>query len=241
MHEEKLQKVKQSMGNINQKKEKPLFIANLTRKRVLGTIAGNLLMAFGVAVLRVSHLGNDSFTAMNMAVSDLLPIGLGLYQIFLNLIFFLVELGFGRKYIGIGTLFNMFINGYVIQYSIPLIESVIGKEGSHPLGLQLCILFAGLLVVSLGLAFYQAADVGVAPYDYFSLGMTDLKKLPYFANRMITDCTCVIIALLTWILGFHKLSECHLGIGTILMAFCLGPFIAMFDKLFVGKLMREQK
>lgn len=219
-------------------KDTPFQFA-ITKKALAGSLAGNILIGIGGATLRVSHMGNDPFSAMNMALSDILPVSLGAFQILLNCVLILVQLKWGRKYMGIGTVINMFFLGYIIQYAIPMIEGLIGVEGSHSLLIKIIIMMAGLLFIALGIAFYQEANAGVSPYDYLSLGMTEALPTPYFANRVITDGGCMLAALSTWIFGALQFSECHIGVGTFVTVFCLGPFVAMFNGLFVKRLFRK--
>lgn len=69
---------------------------------------------------------------------------------------------------------------------------------------------------------YQTADLGIAPYDYLSLGLRDYTHFQYFGCRVFTDAFC---ALLCWLLGGL------VGLGTLICAFCLGPFIQFFNGL----------
>ena len=39
----------------------------------------------------------------------------------------------------------------------------------------------------LGASLYQTADLGIAPYDYLSLGLRDYTPCPYFGCRIFTD------------------------------------------------------
>ena len=204
---------------------------SFTLKTVIGVLLGNVIIGIAIAILRVSNMGNDPYTAMNMAVSESIGMGLGTYQIILNLVFLVVQLIWGRKYIGLGTIINMFLLGYVVQYMIPIIEAVIGKEGSHEFVVKLVIMAVALVVLACGLAIYQSAHSGVAPYDYLSLGMTEVLSTPYFLNRVFTDIGCVLISLSTFLLGFQDFAGCHLGIGTLMTALCLGPLVAMFNKV----------
>ena len=38
-----------------------------------------------------------------------------------------------------------------------------------------------------GASLYQTADLGLAPYDYLSLGLRDYTPCPYFGCRIFTD------------------------------------------------------
>ena len=53
-----------------------------------------------------------------------------------------------------------------------------------------------------------------------SLGLRDYTPFPYFGCRVFTDALC---ALLCWLLGGL------VGLGTLICAFCLGPFIQFFN------------
>ena len=76
---------------------------------------------------------------------------------------------------------------------------------------------------------YQTADLGIAPYDYLSLGLRDYTPCPYFGCRIFTD---ALSALLCWLLGGL------VGLGTLICAFCLGPFIQFFDRTFSQKVLQ---
>ena len=44
-----------------------------------------------------------------------------------------------------------------------------------------------VLVTALGASLYQTADLGIAPYDYLSLGLRDYTHFQYFGCRVFTD------------------------------------------------------
>lgn len=46
---------------------------------------------------------------------------------------------------------------------------------------------AAVLVTALGASLYQTADLGIAPYDYLSLGLRNYTPCPYFGCRIFTD------------------------------------------------------
>ena len=71
-----------------------------TARRVVGMVAGIVIIALGIALFKQSHLGNDSISALNMRLAELLGISLGTQNLCTNILFFLLEFWFGRKYIG---------------------------------------------------------------------------------------------------------------------------------------------
>ena len=87
--------------------------------------------------------------------------------------------------------------------------------------IRVLLLALGVAVTSLSCSFYQMAKLGVAPYDSISLIADQKTKIPYFWCRMITDVICAAVCLC---------SGGLLGLGTIICAFGLGPFISFFDQ-----------
>ena len=45
-----------------------------TARRVVGMVAGIVIIALGIALFKQSHLGNDSISALNMRLAELLCI-----------------------------------------------------------------------------------------------------------------------------------------------------------------------
>ena len=86
-----------------------------------------------------------------------------------------------------------------------------------------------VLVVAFGCSLYQTADLGVAPYDALSLMMADRLPVPYFGCRVFTDALCAVITFV---------SGGLIGLGTLICAFGLGPFVQFFSKNFSEKVLR---
>lgn len=135
-----------------------------TARRVVGMVAGIVIIALGIALFKQSHLGNDSISALNMRLAELLGISLGTQNLCANILFFLLEFWFGRKYIGLGTFVNGICIGYIVTAFYDPIHAHFGDAPS--LAVQLAWVIAAVLVTALGASLYQTADLGIAPYDY---------------------------------------------------------------------------
>ena len=177
-----------------------------TTRRIVGMMVGIVIIGLGIALFKQSHLGNDSISALNMRLAELLGISLGVQN--------------GRKYIGLGTFVNGIGMGFIITFFYDPIAAAFGPAASLPE--QLVWVVLAVLVTALGASLYQTADLGIAPYDYLSLGLRDYTHFQYFGCRVFTDAFC---ALLCWLLGGL------VGLGTLICAFCLGPFIQFFNGL----------
>lgn len=70
----------------------------------------------GSAILRVGQVGVDPYTAANIGISNTIGIDLGTYQLISNAVLFIPMLLWGRQYIGIGSIMNMILVGYFVQW-----------------------------------------------------------------------------------------------------------------------------
>ena len=156
-----------------------------TARRVVGMVAGIVIIALGIALFKQSHLGNDSISALNMRLAELLGISLGTQNLCTNILFFLLEFWFGRKYIGLGTFVNGICIGYIVTAFYDPIHAHFGDAPS--LAVQLAWVIAAVLVTALGASLYQTADLGIAPYDYLSLGLRDYTPCPLRSTRPQTS------------------------------------------------------
>ena len=192
---------------------------NIGTRRMTGMIVGNILLGLGVCIFKTSGMGNDPFSAMAMSVSALLHLPYSSFLVLLNTFIFIIEILWGRKYIGLGTFANWILVGYVAELFITLSHQIITPLQSFLEQLPFAIL--GVIITGLGVSLYQTSDAGIAPYDCVAMVMEErIPKLPYFWCRMICDATCATIALL---------SGGLIGLGTFLCAFGLGPVIHFFN------------
>lgn len=178
-----------------------------------------LIMGLGVCLFKLSLMGNDPSSAMAMAIGYKIGLDFSIIVIIMNALYFIVELILGRKYIGVGTFVNWFGVGTLTTfYSNLITRTWTIPDGFIP---RLFIMAAGVLILSLSASMYQTADLGIAPYDSLSIIMRDKLPVPYFWCRIFTDAICAIVC---WALGGI------VGLGTLVCAFGLGPFIHFFNK-----------
>ena len=188
-------------------------------RRVAVMVLGILIMGMGVALFKLSLMGNDPNSAMVMAAADRIGMDFSVVLILENSLVFIVELMLGRKYIGLGTFVNWFGVGPLTTLYLRFIHAHWLVPQSVPA--RLLLMAAGVLVLSLSASLYQTADLGIAPYDALSIIMADRLPLPYFWCRILTDSLCTVAAFL---LGGI------VGLGTLVCALGLGPFIAFFNR-----------
>lgn len=200
-------------------------------RRIVIMLLGNVILSLGVSIFKLSGLGNDPFSGMVMALSERLGMTYATFLILVNLVLFVAEVLWGRKLIGIGTVINAFLTGYMVTFFYEQCVRLAGVPGQ----MWQSILWAclGVIICSLGVSLYQTPDVGVAPYDSLSLIMSGRwTRISYFWHRMFTDAVCAVIC---WLTGGI------VGLGTLLCAFGLGPFIHFFNVHISEKLLKSEE
>lgn len=191
---------------------------HVTFRRVAGMLVGIVIISLGVALFKFAHLGSDPFNALNIRSAELAGLTLGVQNLIYNAVFFTMQMIWGRRYVGFGTVANAVCCGFIITFFYDFLTAHFAQAATLPA--QLAWVAAAVVCTSLGISLHQTSDLGVAPYDYLALGLRDHTPLPYFCCRLFTDTLC---ALLAFLLGGL------LGLGTLICAFCLGPLIQFFN------------
>ena len=175
-------------------------------KRCVLMAVGILFIGICVGAFRLSAFGVDAFTCMNLGIS----------------VFFTA-----RRCIGAGTIVNMVGVGYMADFICWLFQEV--WEVNMTLPLRILALVTGSLLAGIGVAFYMAAEMGIAPYDSVALiiekGTNGKIKFQY--ARVLSDITVVIVGVAFCLLSGGDL-RLIIGIGTVCNALFNGPLIQFF-------------
>lgn len=211
------------------------------KKRIIMSIMGVMIGAVSVAVFKMAAFGVDPFQSFMSGISKLIPISFGTLYVIVNAVLLTFSLIFDRHYIGIATFINLFLLGYVTEYSYKLLRWMI-PEPSMPM--RVLFLITGIVIICIGSSLYITADLGVSTYDAVALIMANKWKIGKFKFiRICTDVCCVVLGAVMFIAGGGKLSEIPTiaGIGTIITAFFMGPLIEFFSEHFARKLLNGKK
>ncbi len=196
------------------------------------SLFGVLTGAVSVAVFKIAAFGVDPFQTFMAGLDKLVPIKFGTLYMIANAVLFLFALIFDRHYIGIATFINLFLLGYVTQFSYDLLR-MIPLFAEPALWVRIICIIVGIVVICFGSAFYITADLGVSTYDAVALIMANTWKWWKFKYiRIITDLVCVIIGCTLYLVagGEWKMIPTIAGVGTIITAFFMGPLIDFFNE-----------
>lgn len=205
---------------------KTVFNSDKGIKRFVMMVISVILIGFSVAVFSLADFGVDPFTSMNMGISSKLGMGLGTYQLCVNLVLFIITLIFGKQLIGIGSLANMVFVGYICQLFTFAFSNF--SIDNMTVVIRIFLMLTGVILLSFGASLYFTSSLGVAPYDAIGFIIEHKTNLPYKWCRVITDLACTAVALI---------FSGPVGLGTIVTAFCMGPVISFFDKKVSSKIL----
>ena len=195
----------------------PAFDARF-RRRVFMAFVGVLLCSFSVGFFRLSDFGTDPYQTFCGGLSNVLPWGFGNVMTVMNCILLVETFLLGRKYLGVATLFTVFLTGYVVEFS----EWLLFQTGiAMTLPVRIGYLIVGVVVMCFASSLYITSNLGVSSYDSQALMLADTKIAPFRLVRIGTDLVCVILG---------TLMGARPGVGTIVTALCMGPLIDFFNR-----------
>lgn len=194
-------------------------------RRILMTLFGVLVCAFSVGLFSHSGLGVDPFQVFAQSLGKLVEgwtgLSYGTFYMILNLLMLAGVFFWNRRMIGLGTVMNVFLVGYVADFSKELMERLFPDPA---LPVRLALLAVGMAVMCFASAFYFTGDLGVSTYDAVALTIAEKTEQKYFKYiRIATDLVCVGTG---WALG----GADKIGIGTIITALFMGPLISFFRR-----------
>jgi len=208
---------------------KKMFKKDNMKKRLLMCIIGVTLSGVSVGFFKLAVFGVDPFQTFMSGLDAVIPISFGTLYVIVNACLLVFSLIFDRHYVSLATFINLFLLGYVVQFTTDLLFSLF--PGLVLAGRILSFVF-GITLACIAASLYFTADLGVSTYDAVALiisGTWNIGKFKYI--RIITDLVCVILGVALYLLSGSELSGLWsmVGIGTIVTAFFMGPLIDWFN------------
>ena len=210
-------------------------------KRILMSVLGVIVGGISVGFFKLAAFGVDPFQSFMSGIEKLIPIDFGTLYVIVNACLLLFALVFDKHYINIATMVNLFLLGYVVEFSHNTLLTIF-PEPSIVIRI-VCFIF-GFVVLCFASSLYMTADLGVSTYDAIALILTNKWKIGKFKYiRITTDIICVILGAVLFIAGKGAIKDIpsFIGIGTILTAFFMGPLIDLFNRKFSIPLLNKEK
>ena len=176
---------------------------------------GLFIFGLGESVLVVSDYGVTPWTVLAEGVAKKIDIGIGLSTFIISCIVLIFWLPLKLKP-GFGTLMNILIIAMTMGGAIPFLYFL--NDFFNGLFLS----FLGTMLVGFGSGIYLIANLGPGTRDGLMTGISKKYNKPISLIRFTIE-FCVVF--FGWILGGT------LGIGTIIFAIFIGPFVSLSLKI----------
>ena len=198
-------------------------------RRIFMSLFGVIICAISVGIFKIAALGVDPFQSLMSGLDKLIPISFGTLYVIVNLILLSFSLIVDRHNIGIATFINLFLLGYITEFTYSYLQTVLPNPSMIT---RVICLIVGIIIICFGSAFYMTADLGVSTYDAVAIVLAYKWKVAKFKFcRITTDLICVISGIIIYLLGGGTWKEVPtiVGVGTIVTAFFMGPLIELFN------------
>ena len=208
-------------------------------RRILMSLSGVLICAVSVAGFKLAAFGVDPFQALMSGLDALIPISFGTLYVIVNLTLLLFSLIADRHNIGIATFLNMFLLGYIIQFTLAFLQRIFPAPTMLTRWVSLLVSLVFLCFAS---SLYMTADLGISTYDAVAVVLSRKWKLGKFQYvRICCDLVCVIGGMLLFLLAGGAPADipAFVGIGTIITAFFMGPLIVFFNRTIAEPMLRR--
>lgn len=211
------------------------------KRRIAMSLAGVIICAVSVGVFKLAALGVDPFQSLMAGLDAVIQIGFGTLYVIVNAVLLLFSLITDRHNIGIATFINLFLLGYITQFTYDLLQKLIPDPS---LTVRVICLMIGIAVICVGSSLYMTADLGVSTYDAVAIVMSSKWKWGKFKYiRICTDLVCVLIGCVLFVAAGNSIGAVPTiaGIGTIITAFFMGPLIDLFNEKIARPMLAKEK
>ncbi len=206
------------------------------RPRLAMTLVGVMLCSIAVGFFKCSLFGVDPFQCFAMGSWGRFGqmLSYGTYYTVLSLVMLAVDLFLDRHYIGIATFINLFLTGYVVDFSQHTITNLCPNPS---LPVRVVFLAVGVVLMCFSSSLYMTSDLGVSVYDAIPIVISNRKGWPFKFVRISSDLVCVAIGTACVLAG--AVGAPLPGLGTIITAFFMGPLVDFFNRTFSRPLLER--
>ena len=197
------------------------------RRRLMMTFLGVLTCALSVGMFKQAGFGTDPFQCLCNGLDRVIPIDFGTLYMLINLVLLVAVYFMDRHYIGIATFINLFLMGYIIDFSEHTLMRLIPNPS---MAVRIVYIIVAIVMMCVGSSLYFTADLGVSTYDSIALHLADRKIAPFRFIRITTDLICVGLG---FAMGYVP------GVGTIITALFMGPLISYFNRTLAEPMLRR--
>ena len=164
-------------------------------KRILMSALGVIICGISVGMFKHASLGVDPFQSLMSGLDAVIPIRFGTLYVIVNLLLLTFALIFDKHKIGLATLINLFLLGYIAEFSQGICQTLFPEIG---IAGRFVLLMIAIVIMCLASAFYFTADLGVSTYDAVSLIWSE--------NRAVFDSSIAELSVISFVSALERCS-----------------------------------
>ena len=191
-------------------------------RRLPQLYVGLVLYGVSLAMMVRGDLGLAPWDVLHSGLAAHLPLTLGQAVVVMSFVVLVAWVPL-REVPGLGTISNALAIGFSADATLVVLDR------PSMIVLRVVLMVGGILLCGLATALYIGAQLGRGPRDGLMTGLARRTGLSLRLVRTLLELTVVALGLL---LGGH------LGLGTILYAFALGPLTQLWLPAFTVRLDR---
>ena len=96
----------------------------MIQRRIFMSLFGVIICAISVGIFKIAALGVDPFQSLMSGLDKLIPISFGTLYVLVNLVLLTFSLIVDRHNIGIATFINLFLLGYITEFTYSFLQTI---------------------------------------------------------------------------------------------------------------------
>lgn len=189
-------------------------------------LTGLFILAYGIDLQRVAHLGLMPWAVLHQGVAYQTSLSFGQANILVGCLLVVIGLVLGVKPV-IGTVVVMVVTGVfldlILAWNLIPPPDIWGSHLSNPSVPRYIYMVLGVVIMGFGTAWYASANLGTGPRDGLMLGL--VRKTGWTVG-VVRSCLEGMVLLTGWLLGGP------VGLGTVCGVAGLGWVIHYSFKFF---------
>ncbi|MGH9136044.1 MAG: YczE/YyaS/YitT family protein [Acidimicrobiales bacterium] len=181
------------------------------RRRLPRLLGAFVLLGVGLALTVRADLGLSPWDVLHQGVSERIGLPIGTVGILVGLVVLLLWIPLGEQ-MGVGTVLNVITIGLVLDATLVLLPDELSDPG------RWTALLGGTFLLGPGVALYLSCELGPGPRDGLMTALVDRG----WSLRVVRTVMELSVLALGYLMGGT------VGVGTVLIAFSLGPNIHFF-------------
>ena len=175
-------------------------------RRMPPLVAGLFLIGFSISLSVRAELGLAPWDVLHQGIGKATHTSIGVVLVLVGLVVLLAWIPL-RQHLGLGTILNTLSIGFIANFGLTLVPE------QHFMATRIAFLALALVGMCVGGGLYIGAGLGPGPRDGLMTAIT-ARGYRLWIVRTVIECSALLA-------GF--LLGGKVGVGTVLIAFAIGP------------------